>query len=410
MQRSNILRLVRCDWPWKLVPWITLLFVFLPAVPDKLVWGAYAWVGTCVGMRGCFRSNRFLSSLPFDGRSIFLARFTTVMALLWCPAIAATVASFVLHAWNGSAAGFELLTHAGFYTAMFLLAYAIRIEMFHVSEAVAVLVLFMFFVFGMAGVLLELLPVAPTVIVETTVIALLMIRVWQTVPRSFRIVSRPSPARSENCLRFLPAWNPTRLPLLRLVWSWYKVWIFPVIIFTSGRHSALVFTAIVMPSVWGMFPGNNRWLRALPISPRRLLRMFILPVLAAVVVGNYASLWWPGTSTVQTRIVSAAVAVGFTLVQCIFWAWFQRRPSVTSVLVQVILTVALWSVWLAMRDRSFLPVDQWVAALVRASSHVPDFLFLIIAIAILTLLYAVLEWVFAGSEYRSTSAFRQEKS
>src|SRR6185369_15995357 len=106
MQRSALLRLIRCAGSWKVVPWITLLVAILATVSQKeLLWPAYAWGGTCVGVWGSVRSNRFLSSLPFDGRSIFLARFTTAMALLWCPAIAGTIVGFVSHAWAGADAG-----------------------------------------------------------------------------------------------------------------------------------------------------------------------------------------------------------------------------------------------------------------------------------------------------------------
>lgn len=402
MQRSATLRLIRCDAYWKVVPWITLGFALLATVPQKaMVWFAYAWIGACVGMRGSFRANRFLSSLPFEGRSIFLVRFTAAMALLWCPAIAGLI---VWHAWIGAAAGFELLSLAGFYTALFLLEYAIRIEMFQTDGLPGA-----FLILGFAGVGLAWLPVVPTAIVEMTVIALLMIRVWKTVPRSFRLVPRPSSACFENILSFLPTWSPARLPLLRFVWGWYNVWILPVILFTSGRHFALFFTAIVMPTVWTMFHGGDRWLRTLPISPRRLLRMFVLPILVAVVGGAYLSLW-SAAPTVHMQIVSVAVAVGLTLFQCIFWAFFHGYRPVRTKLAGFVVQMALIWGWIFTQGKLSFSVDPWKAAIVRASSHIPDFLLLFLAIAILALLYAVLEWVFAGSEYRNPSVFRQEKS
>jgi hypothetical protein len=405
LQRPVFFRLIQCNVSWKVVPWITLLFAFLAIVSLKeTVWAACVLVGTCVGMMGSFRMNPFLSSLPFEGRSIFLVRLTTTMALLWCPAIAATVVTLVSHAWIGSAVHFEFLILAGFYTALFLFAYAIRIEMVYGYAPIPAVCMLL----GFAGILVVWPPPVPTAIVETLVIALLLIRVWKTVPRSFQLV--PRPPLSESCPWLPPTLWPSRLPLVSFIWGWRNVWILPVLaILCFGiGPKALLPNMLFIAVAWGMFESRERWLRTLPISSRRLLLMFILPVLAAVVVGESFSLW-SSSRTVQMRIVGAAGVAGFTLFQCIFHCMVSPSVYRTGfVRLRFAALVGGWVVCIAALQGSIFPVDAWIGALVRASSPVSGFPLLIIAIAILALLYVALEWVFAGSVLWNFSAFRQE--
>jgi len=402
MGQSMLYSLIRRDPFWRMMPLATIFVAILAAWhKTAAVWTTYASLGIFVCVRGCFHSSRFLSGLPVAGRSIFLARFASAMAMAWFPAVVATAILFGSRGSDGSVQGLELLNVASGFIVVFLLAYSIRITMFYTHEWMMGMALLPgFLALGMGK-----LPVVPTAAAALFLIVMLFIRVWKTVPESFQIVSRKAPRAScEGIIQhYFPALVLPHWPYIRFViLSGYVVLALPVLFFYSSLGRWLGVFVFILAD-WGIFHERVKWLRTLPIAPRMLLLAFVLPIVAVILAGYYAEVWF-SIPPFRGQVVSVAALTGLTLVELIFCEALSRRKALHMLVM--LLPIAWW--WGFLHGGPITRADV-IGPLMHISAKFSDGLLLAIAIAGLTLLYLALNKIFNESEFAKISPLRRPR-
>jgi hypothetical protein len=273
-----ILRLIQRDPAWKFTPWLTAAAVIAALLYSRYggsILGAMAGLIVVFFMRAQphRRVTFFEAALPIAARDLLLARFLSLMALIWLPATA--VAAALLLTGNGA---FPASAVAGF-AAIVLTLGVILILSTRDKEFAAPIWVTMACPAAAAIVLVLTLGLKHSVPIPAIcgVVAVgLGALTWKRVPEAFQCVpvavSAPRKDTGSDSPS-LPWW-----PVIRSLLPWQSAIIIPISLWWVAT-GMWFFAPMYMMMAYSQSQLTTRWTVALPISRRTILAMSILPVL-----------------------------------------------------------------------------------------------------------------------------------
>jgi hypothetical protein len=371
---------------WKITPWLTIAMALLAAGHQHpgTIGMIMLVIGFVVGFSGFVHADFVFSGLPVEGRDIFLSRLFPAIVLTWLPAIVATSISYGKPDMEGTPQGLFLLQVAAIYTLMFLVSYSARIYAFNAPGWMRYS-----FVGWFALILYtDSLPVFPTIVTLLAASAFVFFRVWTTVPKSFQTAPKDASRDFSGGLR-TPQFVYS--PFLRFVFlGWEMALLVPIMFFFAMGHWWFrVYPFIFILVAWKQFHQRACWLRTLPISPSTLLLAFLLPIFSAIAAGYYFGAW-ANIPPLRTQIVSIVALSGITLIELLFCASMNSRSRFAPLPIFIVLLSIGW--W------SLEGGPAW-APLLKVAAHFSYSLLLAIGVAVLAILYLLLDRIFAESEF-----------
>lgn len=391
MRQAAFYALMKHDFCWKAAPWMTIAVAVLAALrPTGMMEVLFIVIAAVVYGRGNFHAERFVGALPVEGREIFLAQLFSVMFLIGAPAAAAAAI----------APGLPYLKIAGACLLMYLAPYSIRTERFAAPKWLRQMVI----VLGILLFIAVNISILPLTVTLAMMIPALFFKVWTTVPKSFQLAARNPPGRFVGMKPFTNGqWTLqlVRWPFLRfVVLGWHLILVIPFLfVLGMGAWQWTLFFLFSMSMTfvaWSKFEESAMLLRTLPIPSRTILLTILLPMLAAVAAGYYAGVW-PDFPPLRMQIVTITILAGATIVGTLVPATMRWRR--VRFVAPLFLAPALTILWRGFRGLPPFPDTNVTGTLLRISRPVPEGVLLVIAAAVLTLLFLALEKVFAESEY-----------
>ncbi len=277
-----ILRLMKRDPAWKFTPWLSAAAVIAALLYSRLggliggsLGGAMGGLILILFMRAQphRRVTFFEAALPISGRDLLLARFLSLLALIWLPATA--VGATLLLSGKGAFSDFAI---GGFAAIVLTLGMTIvlstRIEEFAAPvwvtlacpvTAVIVLVLTL-------GVKHSVPIPAICVVVAVT----LGVLAWRRVPEAFQCAPVAVSAPRQSAGSAAPS-NPW-WPVMRSLLPWRSAVIIPISLWWVATGIWLI-APMYMMMAYAQSRLSTRWTLALPLSRRTLLAMAIIPIL-----------------------------------------------------------------------------------------------------------------------------------
>ena len=280
-----ILQFIKRDPAWKFTPWFTAAAaigaLFYSAQPAG--WLPFSMAGPVylvLYMRALphQRVTFFEAALPVSGRDLFRARFLSLMAMIWMPALA-TVA-MVLVTGTQAAEAPQVVVVATILTLGTVINLSVRIKEFAAPPkltmwcpACAICAIIPALGFG--------LPILVTVICGAAAFTVAAIT-WRSVPEAFQSapidVSAPR-RRTGSEAPSLPWW-----PIIRSIFQWQWAIYIPVSILFVASGQWLVGPMYLM-MVYNQTRLTTRWTIALPISRRTMFAALTIPILLLVAGG-----------------------------------------------------------------------------------------------------------------------------
>jgi len=301
-----IFQLIKRDPAWRGLPYLTLAFAAVCAL-----WHFFAPADRS-GMPALFISEIFIAptifavttaflqsldtplqaSLPVTVRQVFLSRMLSMLAVLWLPVLAGLATLTVLKdpiasdlpldLWSVVTCvvlGMQCLAVRGITLRAWMIFLAATTGMF--SDAISPF-------FSGSPAWTEMLALGFCWVIGVA----LVLRTWQVVPNSFQL------APPKNVSVTLPAGSVTSAP------SWKTP--LRIVVRTRGLESLVPFAVILLyvsNPLWYIFLGFQwpgirqriRWILPLPIPPRILLAIVMLPTLVGLCAGYEVHLHLPWT-------------------------------------------------------------------------------------------------------------------
>jgi hypothetical protein len=360
-----IYQLMQLDPSRKAIRFLIVIGVILSLLPSKFyITSIILVLFTMLFCRINKRASAFQVSLPISGRQIFAARLLSILVALWTPAITAS-AILVFRGSTGSATAIALLGNTALATLAVIIVQSIRIRELEIRKIWAFLVIPLTFYVSGIGMMLLLhqifgegmrmrLAVALILAVCLLASAILFIRIWKRVPKSFQMAAEPnanpvsaaairiwkyilksfqiasqlvasSKSSTAPCQADVVrtdmrgsralAWRP----ILRSVYPWsYFIWLmaFFSVSWGYGFVQMYVFVATMImciftliQALWTSTRVKISWLYALPVSRSAILLLFMLPPLLSLVAGysvgiGYSVGMYEGSSAKHINILS----------------------------------------------------------------------------------------------------------
>ena len=264
-----ILQLIKRDPAWKFTPWLTAAAAIAALISSRYgssILGAMGGLILVLFMRAQphRRVTFFEAALPIAARDLLLARFLSLMALIWLPAVAvAAVSGFAI-------AGFAAIV----LTLGVILILSTRIEEFAApvwatmacpAAAAVVLVL-----------TLVLKHSVPIPAICAAVAIALGVLTWKRVPEAFQCAPMDVSTPRKSAGRAAPS-SPW-WPVIRSLLPWQSAIIVPISLWWVGTGMWL-FAPMYMMMAYAQSQLTTRWTLALPLSRRTMLAMAIVPIL-----------------------------------------------------------------------------------------------------------------------------------
>jgi hypothetical protein len=369
----------------------------------------------------CQRATRFEMALPIPGRQVFLARMAELLTTLWLGAITASGCALLLSGAKGPSLAWAMVEGASIMTLVGACLHALRAEQHRIPlwlGAVPVWLMIMGLAgeaskhadrippFGVAGA--ERL-IAGCLILSAAVLAW----VWSRVPKSYQLapVGGPQPSRAPYAaaqrFRSLPSFTWAWMPLLRPMFSWQSVFLWPFLFFVGGMPAGASFVCYLLAMGWVGLRPRIVWLRPLPVRPSVALAGLVAPSFALIVLGNLllGARW---AHEPHARILSVTVTLGWALVTLLVLSLYDWRP-----LRRIPWKWRLWTVFALSIAAMIAPVASGVkpASLARWALHLPASLPLAVLVCCVPLLILalLLDRVAANPEYTSVPRMPQKE-
>ena len=295
-----IFQLMRLDPSWKTVPLMTVAYVLLScmlfrfngfsdpqfsSIPVMIV------IGAVVFCKAEIRTTSFQISLPLSARQLFLARISSILAVLWVPPAAACVV-LVLQGSSGPKVATQLLEVTSLLTLIILVVRSIRVrEMQVLGSRVTHAILFVALIVWLGYE--QDLPALPVLMISLSASAVVFCYIWKNIPGSFQFAPKEASGKSAaanaiSSQRNIPHSFQLQkwLPILRSIFSWlYLIWL-PLFFLMLGFGSPFtcLFFAIML---WVATRQRIRWLSVLPFSRSAILAVYIIPILLSLVGGHF---------------------------------------------------------------------------------------------------------------------------
>jgi hypothetical protein len=293
-----IYQLMKLDRSWRAAPLLTVVsavaapLLLRLGVSSSTQFNGIPLILVCISVLICRVNERaalFQISLPIAGREVFAARVLSMLAVLWAPAI---ITSDILSHLGpeGLATARQLLGMTAVATLVIFTVQSFRVQVLEITSTITSLL--------PALILLPWamwpFPVAPVLAVCLPATAILFVRIWILIPKSFQTaqpeaISESVAAADFTCRATAPmrrihalAW----MPILRSVYSWqYLVWVLFVL---CSQNGGMVFSGTIFLFFFCVVTRTRiRWLSALPISRSTILPLFVTPVLLSLVAGYF---------------------------------------------------------------------------------------------------------------------------
>jgi len=282
-----ILQLMKRDIGWGAIPWLcgaaALLTVFMPMTP--LLAGFAVPFYTIIFMRALphQRATFFEAALPVSARELLLARFLTLMALVWPPvAIACAILSVQRH--NRDIIG-VVIAIATAMTLVLVSILAIRPRQFAAPAWMTM--------FSPAIAMVVVVPGLSTGHTWATTLVcgagavLLGAYIWKNVPETFQsapeTVSAGRASGGSGTVS-IPWW-----PLIRSSFSWQFLIFVPLSVMWVST-SDWIFGTMYMMLAYNQARMNSRWTQALPVPRRTKFAFILFPLILMLGAGTEAGL------------------------------------------------------------------------------------------------------------------------
>jgi len=279
-----ILQFIKRDPAWKFTPWFTaaaalgaLFYSARPGgwLPLTIAGPVYLilWMLALPHQRVTF----FEAALPVSGRDLFLARFLSLLAMIWLPAVA-TVA--ILLAGSKAAAAPQIAVVATILTLGTIINLSVRIKEFTAPPKLT-----LWCASCTTGAVIPALgfrlPILVAAICGGAAFVVAEIA-WRSVPKTFQ--SAPwdvaTPRRNiGNAAPSLPWW-----PIIRSLFPWQSALFIPVgtLFAATGQW---IFAPMYLMMAYSQTRQTTRWTLALPISSRRMFAASTIPMLLVLAFG-----------------------------------------------------------------------------------------------------------------------------
>jgi hypothetical protein len=407
-----IYQLMKRNEAWKFVMSLaiscTVVGAFVAAHPGFVtVFCGYLGIMGAFVCRPNQHATRFEASLPLAGRQIFLARICIMMVAIWLPAIAGCGALLISTGFTRPS-----VDMAGFAAVATLTAMAVQSVRVRALSGPNWLT-GAFFVCAPAATALVLKwhAALPVLMVCAPLSAALFVRTWRAVPKSFQIAAAGTAsagrATTGRSAEPVTVW----LPILRSVFSMqYCFWVLFFCFMTTNTWVGV--PVLLLPVLCLVARHRVRWTRALPLKPRTVLWVFLIPLLLALAVASVAGFHFGvhqrPVPELRVQVLELSARFGWALFIVLFLALYDwRRLRRVSPVVRKVLLCLLWAAPLvaSMAALFLLPKGNDATliadALLRLSGELPGSLTAVIALAVLPL--AALGWalnkVFEEAEY-----------
>ena len=289
-----ILRLIKRDPAWEFTPWLTAAAAIAALFGSRYggsihggsIFGALAGLVMVLFTRAQphRRVTFFEAALPIAAQDLLLARFLSLMALIWLPATA--VAAALLLTGSGEFSGAAI---AGF-TAMVLTVGVIIVLSTRIEQFAAPVWANLACPAAAALVLVLTLESKHFVLAATlcgTAAIALGVLTWKRVPENFQCapVGVAAPRQiAGSAAPSIPWW-----PVIRSMLSWQSAVIVPISLWWVATGMWL-FAPMYMMMTYAHFQSSTRWTLALPLSRRTLLAIAIVPILFLLACGTEVGL------------------------------------------------------------------------------------------------------------------------
>lgn len=275
------------------------------------------------------RSSLFYAALPISGRQMFLARAIACVSLAALPYGAAAAAYWLAYPADPRTA-LALLTPGVVLAAFTLCAFSLRLPEFSPPTKLKSFLLWL----AVLPCSVLFLPAVVLPILATATLGILVrwMTVWPRVPESFQAAPlEAAKTRTRTDRGRAPASPSAWWALVRTSIPWQAWMMMPIV---------LVWSVVLHPFISMLFGVNIfanirqriRWLHTLPIHPRTLLVLILLPYLLPLVGGyEVAAHFGPARSVTLRLTIDEASGKSSVDVPLEYW---RRAPSGIAPVIQ----------------------------------------------------------------------------
>jgi hypothetical protein len=363
-------QLMKRDPAWRSVPVVTaasgafcILWHFLPISANRSSGLIFISVFAALPFTAAYVAatqqgdTRFEAALPVTVRQVYLARVLAMIGLLWLPAAVSAAVALAI-----PSPAVPIATLVEFISGLTLVMVGMQsagIKGFTIPRGLMNASGFLW-IFGasIAGVIT---PIWDLVSGEKTIglilvppicwlaSAAIFLRTWHTLPESFQTAPLKASPVAISGGTASSRWIPTIpwIPVMRTVLRWGGLEIlYLFVLMLSGALRPYLF--VFFAASWQSARPRVRWLFALPVRPRVLLSVTLLPVALTLAGGYLVSVHLPPFPTAYARGISVRATQGLP-------QWSNARQNQDCRTLNVLPSLEFW-----------LPVKGGKAPLIKA--------------------------------------------